>query len=82
MRVRLIVNAAATGVRGPVLDAVIAALRDAAELEVVTTEYAGHATELAAAATEDAVVGLGGDGSPPAPRSGDGHPLRRPHPGP
>ena len=63
MRVRLIVNAAATGVRGPVLDAVIAALRDAAELEVVTTEYAGHATELAAAATEDAVVGLGGDGT-------------------
>src|SRR4029079_7477566 len=63
MRVRLIVNAAATGVRGPVLDAVIAALRDDAALEIVTTEHAGHATELAAAATEDAVVGLGGDGT-------------------
>ncbi len=63
MRVRLIVNAAATGVRGPVLDAVIAALRGAAELEVVTTEHAGHATELAAASTADAVVGLGGDGT-------------------
>src|SRR4051795_5794213 len=63
MRVRLIVNAAATGVRGPVLDAVIAALREAADVEVVPTEYAGHATELAAAAPEDAVVALGGDGT-------------------
>jgi diacylglycerol kinase family enzyme len=63
MRVRLIVNAAATGVRGPVLDAVIAALKEVADIEVATTEYAGHATELAAAATEDAVVALGGDGT-------------------
>ncbi|HEY2789580.1 MAG TPA: diacylglycerol kinase family protein [Gaiellales bacterium] len=63
MRVRLIVNAAATGVRGRVLDAVVASLEAVSELEVVTTEHAGHATELAAAVSGGAVVGLGGDGT-------------------
>jgi diacylglycerol kinase family enzyme len=63
MRVRLIVNSAATGVHGPVLDAVVAALGGAGELEVVHTERAGHATELAAEVADGAVVALGGDGT-------------------
>ena len=63
MRVRLIVNAVATGVDGPVLDAVIASLRDVAELEVVTTEHPGHATDLAAEVDDGAVICLGGDGT-------------------
>jgi diacylglycerol kinase family enzyme len=63
MRVRLIVNAVATGVRGPVLDAVVASLRSVSELEVVTTEHAGHATELTAAVDGGAVIALGGDGT-------------------
>ena len=63
MRVRLIVNAVATGVHGRVLDAVVASLGGVSELEVVTTEHHGHATELAAAVSGGAVVGLGGDGT-------------------
>jgi diacylglycerol kinase family enzyme len=63
MRVRLIVNAVATGVHGRVLDAVVASLGDVSELEVVTTEHHGHATQLAAEVSGGAVVGLGGDGT-------------------
>lgn len=63
VRVRLIVNAVATGVHGPVLDAVVAALGAVSELEVVMTEHPGHATQLAAEVTGGAVVGLGGDGT-------------------
>jgi diacylglycerol kinase family enzyme len=63
MRLRLICNAVATGVRGPVLDAVVGSLAAVAEVEVVTTEHPGHATELAAAVEGGAVVALGGDGT-------------------
>lgn len=63
MRVRLIVNAAATGVHGHVLDAVVASLEGVSEVEVVMTEHSGHATELAAEVAGGAVVGLGGDGT-------------------
>jgi len=63
MRVRLIVNAVATGVHGTVLDDVSASLAEVSELEVVTTRHAGHATDLAAEVADGAVVGLGGDGT-------------------
>jgi diacylglycerol kinase family enzyme len=63
MRVRLIVNTVATGVHGTVLDDVSAALAEVSELEVVMTEHAGHAIELAAQVDSGAVVGLGGDGT-------------------
>ena len=63
MRVRLIVNPAATGVRGPVMDAVQAQLERVSRLEVTPTERAGHAAELAAEVEEGAVVGVGGDGT-------------------
>src|SRR5579871_6610564 len=63
MRVRLICNAVATGVSGDVLDGVVASLSRAGEVEVATTEHAGHATELAAGWADGAVVGLGGDGT-------------------
>ena len=63
MRVRLIVNAAATGVSGAVLDAVVLRLGAVSDLEVTATEAVGHATELAAGVAEGAIVGLGGDGT-------------------
>ena len=63
MRVRLIVNPTATGVRGPVLDAVVAQLERVCELDVVETERAGHAVELAREVDSGAVVGVGGDGT-------------------
>jgi diacylglycerol kinase family enzyme len=63
MRVRLIVNPTATGVRGPVLDAVVAQLERVGELEVVETERAGHAVDLAREVDSGAVVGVGGDGT-------------------
>jgi diacylglycerol kinase family enzyme len=63
MRVRLICNAVATGVTVGVLEHVVEALERAGEVEVVTTEHAGHASELAAEVRDGAVVGLGGDGT-------------------
>lgn len=63
MRVRLIVNAVATGVHGTVLEDVSASLAEVSELEVVTTNHAGHATDLAAEVADGVVVGLGGDGT-------------------
>jgi diacylglycerol kinase family enzyme len=63
MRVRLIVNPTATGVRGPVLDAVVAQLDRVCELEVAETERAGHGVELAREIDSGAVVGMGGDGT-------------------
>ena len=63
MRVRLIVNPKATGVRGPVLDAVVAQLERVCVLEVVETERAGHAADLARDVAAGAVVGVGGDGT-------------------
>jgi diacylglycerol kinase family enzyme len=63
MRVRLICNAVATGVTGAVLEGVVSALQRAGAVEVVTTEHAGHATELTAEVADGTVVGLGGDGT-------------------
>jgi diacylglycerol kinase family enzyme len=63
MRVRLIVNPTATGVTGPVLDAVVAQLERVGVLEVVETEHAGHGVDLAHEVTAGAVVGVGGDGT-------------------
>src|SRR6185312_1277112 len=60
MRVRLIVNAAATGVRGPVLDAVIAALRDAAETEDAVVALGGDGTynEIANGLPQGSLMGV------------------------
>ena len=58
MRVRLIVNPTATGVRGPVLDAVVAQLERVCVLDVVETERAGHAADLARDVEAGAVVGV------------------------
>jgi diacylglycerol kinase family enzyme len=63
MRVRLIVNPAATGVTVPVLDAVVAQLERACDLEVTETQRAGHAVELARDVDVGAVVVVGGDGT-------------------
>jgi diacylglycerol kinase family enzyme len=63
MRVRLIVNPTATGVTGPVLDAVVAQLERVGVVEVVETEHAGHGVDLAHEVTAGAVVGVGGDGT-------------------
>jgi diacylglycerol kinase family enzyme len=63
MRVLLIVNPTATGVREPVLDALVAQLERVGELEVVETERAGHAMDLAREAESGVVVGVGGDGT-------------------
>jgi diacylglycerol kinase family enzyme len=63
MRVRLIVNPTATGVRGPVQDAVVAHLERVCDLEVAETERAGHAVDLAREVETGAVVGVGGDGT-------------------
>jgi diacylglycerol kinase family enzyme len=63
MRVRLIVNPTATGVRGPVMDAVVAQLERVCELEVAETQAAGHAVDLAREVESGAVVGVGGDGT-------------------
>ena len=63
MRVRLIVNPTATGVREPVLDALAAQLERVGELEVVETERAGHAMDLAREVESGVVVGVGGDGT-------------------
>jgi diacylglycerol kinase family enzyme len=63
MRVRLIVNPTATGVTGPVLDAVVAQIERVGVLELVETEHAGHGIDLAREVTAGAVVGVGGDGT-------------------
>jgi diacylglycerol kinase family enzyme len=66
VRAVLIVNPFATRVNDEVVAAALASLRSAADVDVVRTERRGHATSLAAAATEDsacdAVVVLSGDG--------------------
>lgn len=58
----LIVNPRATRVTPESADAVQRELSSAAELEVVWTERAGHATELARETDADAVVVFSGDG--------------------
>jgi diacylglycerol kinase family enzyme len=61
-RALLIVNPRATRVTPESADAVQRELSSAAELEVVWTERAGHATELARETDADAVVVFSGDG--------------------
>jgi diacylglycerol kinase family enzyme len=62
VQVRLIVNPLASAVGDRIVDGVTARLAAVCDLEVVRTEYPGHARALAAAAT-DLAVALGGDGT-------------------
>ena len=62
VQVRLIVNPLASAVGDRIVDGVTARLAAVCDLEVVRTEYPGHARALAAAAT-DVAVALGGDGT-------------------
>jgi diacylglycerol kinase family enzyme len=65
-RALLIVNPYSTQVTGPSITAVENALRERVEIETSFTQYAGHATELAAAAAADsvdAIVIFSGDGT-------------------
>ncbi|MFD9130546.1 diacylglycerol/lipid kinase family protein [Kitasatospora sp. NPDC059571] len=67
MRALLVVNPKATTTSGRTRDVLIHALRSDLKLEVVQTEYRGHAGDLARRAAEDGstdlVVALGGDGT-------------------
>jgi diacylglycerol kinase family enzyme len=66
MRALLVVNPRATSTSAAGRDVLAAALASAVKLDVVQTEYRGHAGELAARATTDGVdlvVAHGGDGT-------------------
>ncbi|MEV0903404.1 diacylglycerol/lipid kinase family protein [Streptomyces hokutonensis] len=67
MRALLVVNPAATTTSARTRDVLLHALASEMKLEAVTTEYRGHARDLARQATEsgnvDLVVALGGDGT-------------------
>jgi diacylglycerol kinase family enzyme len=67
MRALLVVNPAATTTSARTRDVLIHALASEMKLDAVTTEYRGHARDLARRATEsgeiDLVVALGGDGT-------------------
>ncbi|TQJ89898.1 diacylglycerol kinase family protein [Streptomyces sp. SLBN-31] len=67
MRALLVVNPAATTTSARRRDVLIHALASEMKLEVVTTEYRGHARDLGRQAAEsediDLVVSLGGDGT-------------------
>ncbi|MGP3926648.1 diacylglycerol/lipid kinase family protein [Streptomyces sp. 8N616] len=67
MRALLVVNPAATTTSARTRDVLIHALASDLKLEVVTTEYRGHARNLARQAAEggetELVVALGGDGT-------------------
>jgi diacylglycerol kinase family enzyme len=67
MRALLVVNPAATTTSARRRDVLIHALASEMKLEVVTTEYRGHARDLGRQAAEsddiDLVVALGGDGT-------------------
>lgn len=63
MRGLLIVNPQATSTTGNGADLVAHTLDGLVDLQVTYTRYRGHARELAAAATEDVVIVLGGDGA-------------------
>ncbi|MEU3556829.1 diacylglycerol/lipid kinase family protein [Streptomyces fragilis] len=67
MRALLVVNPAATTTSARTRDVLIHALASEVKLEAVTTEYRGHAHDLARAAARskdiDLVVALGGDGT-------------------
>jgi diacylglycerol kinase family enzyme len=61
--IRLIANPIATGVTPALIDRVARELGRAGEVEVRTTEHAGHAAELAAEPGADVLVAMGGDGT-------------------
>ncbi|TLS42268.1 diacylglycerol kinase family lipid kinase [Streptomyces montanus] len=67
MRALLVVNPAATTTSARTRDVLIHALASEMKIEAVTTEYRGHARDLARQAAEskdiDLVVALGGDGT-------------------
>ncbi|WP_328448392.1 MULTISPECIES: diacylglycerol/lipid kinase family protein [unclassified Streptomyces] len=67
MRALLVVNPAATTTSARTRDVLIHALASEMKLEVVTTEYRGHARDLGRQAADsddiDMVVALGGDGT-------------------
>ncbi|WP_351232500.1 diacylglycerol kinase family protein [Streptomyces sp. NPDC002133] len=67
MRALLVVNPAATTTSARTRDVLIHALASEMKLEAVTTEYRGHARDLARRAADsdeiDLVVALGGDGT-------------------
>lgn len=67
MRALLVVNPAATTTSARTRDVLIHALASEMKLEVVTTEYRGHARDLGRLAADsddvDLVVALGGDGT-------------------
>ncbi|MEV6109334.1 diacylglycerol kinase family protein [Streptomyces sp. NPDC051940] len=67
MRALLVVNPAATTTSARTRDVLIHALKSDLKLEVVTTEYRGHARDVGRAAAESGdahlVVALGGDGT-------------------
>ncbi|MCM2388051.1 diacylglycerol/lipid kinase family protein [Streptomyces albipurpureus] len=67
MRALLVVNPAATTTSARTRDVLIHALASEMKLEAITTEYRGHARDLARRAAEsgeiDLVVALGGDGT-------------------
>jgi diacylglycerol kinase family enzyme len=67
MRALLVVNPAATTTSARTRDVLLHALASEMKLEAVTTEYRGHARDLARQAAEsgnvDLVVALGGDGT-------------------
>ncbi|MFD5819477.1 diacylglycerol/lipid kinase family protein [Streptomyces sp. NPDC059618] len=67
MRALLVVNPAATTTSARTRDVLIHALASEMKLEVVTTEYRGHARDLGRQAADsddiDLVVALGGDGT-------------------
>ncbi|MEV4438926.1 diacylglycerol kinase family protein [Streptomyces sp. NPDC049577] len=67
MRALLVVNTSATTTSARTRDVLVHALASDLKLEVATTEYRGHARDLARTAVEngntDLVVALGGDGT-------------------
>ena len=63
MRGLLIINPQATTTTGNTADLAIRSLTGLVDLDVEHTQYRGHARDLAAAAHDDLVIVLGGDGA-------------------
>ena len=63
MRGILIVNPHATSMSGTVCELAVRSLAGLVDVRVERTKYRGHACELAAAADDELVIVLGGDGS-------------------
>jgi diacylglycerol kinase family enzyme len=59
----LIVNPHATSMSGTVCELAVRSLAGLVDVRVERTKYRGHARELAAAADDELVIVLGGDGS-------------------